>query len=118
MSEQDDRVNPTAAAVVTQQSTLAWEIKLLTYLSSRPFPLGSACRKRLLRSQVKYEYHEHSLPDEVVGDVLNVLEEAMDIPDPYEHLKAGMLETHVFSNFEKLELLFKTESLYGRPPNC
>jgi hypothetical protein len=110
MSEQDDRVNPTAAAEVTQQSTLAWEVKLLTYLSSRPFPLGSACRKRILlegvtSSQIKYEYQLYSLPDEVVGDVLIVLVEAMEIPDPYEHLKTGMLETLIYSKFEKLELL-------------
>jgi hypothetical protein len=70
----------------------------------------SACRKRILlegvtSSQIKHKYQLYSLPDEVVGDVLNVLEEAMEIPDPYKHLKAGMLETLIFSKFEKLELL-------------
>jgi hypothetical protein len=39
----------------------------------------------------------YSLPEEVIDVVLDILEEAADLEDPYQHLKEHMLKTHVLS---------------------
>ncbi len=58
-----------------------------------------------------------SLPDKVIGVILDVLEEATYLDDPYQHLKKRMMETLFLSFFEQLELLFKCEPLGGHKPS-
>ncbi len=51
-----------------------------------------------------------ALPEDVIAAVLDVLEEAGE-EQPYTILKVRLLETHVLSDFEKMESLFKTPLL-------
>lgn len=129
MSDSEDAVDQpvasgsgTAQGFPSGQQAMSREVKLPAYWPSRPaawFQLAESRfrLKNVTDPQLKYDYLLSSLSDEVIGDVLDVLEEAAGVPDPYEHLKERMLETHVLSNFEKLELLFKTEPMGGRKPS-
>jgi len=57
-----------------------------------------------------------ALPEDVIAAVLDVLEEVGE-EQPYTTLKQRLLETHVLSDFEKLELLFKMPGLGARKPS-
>jgi len=57
-----------------------------------------------------------ALPEDVISSVLDILEEVGE-EEPYSILKERLLETHVLSDFEKLELLFKVPSLGARKPS-
>ncbi len=115
MAEQEQKNMP----AVGQHA--AREVKLPSFWPSRPaawFRLAeSRFRLRQVDDQlVMFDHLLSALPEDVIASVLDVLEEAGE-DEPYDILKERLLETHVLSDFEKLELLFKVPALGARKPS-
>ncbi len=65
---------------------------------------------------VMFDHLLSALPEDVIAAVLDVLEDTGE-EQPYSILKTRLLETHVLSDFEKMELLFKVPVLGARKPS-
>ena len=97
------------------------EVMLPMFWPSRPaawFRLAeSRFRLRNIDEElIRFNYMLSALPEDVIAAVLNVLEEAGK-EQPYTILKTRLLETHVLSDFEKMENLFKISALGARKPS-
>lgn len=57
-----------------------------------------------------------ALPEDVIAAIMDVLEDAGE-DTPYTTIKNRLMETHVLSDSEKMELLFKLPSLGARKPS-
>ncbi len=84
------------------------EVKLPQFWPSRPaawFQLAeSGFRLRDIADElVMFDHLLSALPEDVIAAVLDVLEETGE-EQPYTILKTRLLETHVLSDFEKVEL--------------
>jgi hypothetical protein len=96
------------------------DVKLPTFWKARPewFVYGEI-KFRLKNVDDEQEQSDHllaALSEEVLAQAMDVMEY---LPEdmPYSTLKEQLLETHTLSNFEKLELLFKTGQLGARKPS-
>jgi hypothetical protein len=67
--------------------------------------------------QRRFDHLLSSLGDETISEILDAIDDAGGSETPYTILKGRLLETHVLSDFEKLEVLFKLEPLGGRKPS-
>ncbi len=115
MAEQEPEPVPAAG------QHAARDVKLPEFWPTRPaawFRLAeSRFRLRHVDDQlVMFDHLLSALPEDVIAAVLDVLEEVGE-DEPYTILKDRLLETHVLSDFEKMELLFKVPNLGARKPS-
>lgn len=108
-------------AVAQAQAQQSREVKLPTFWPSRPaawFRIAeSKFRLRNITDEtVKFDHLLSALPEDVISSVLDVVEQIGD-NQPYTQLKDRLLETHVLSDFEKLEILYKLPALGARKPS-
>jgi hypothetical protein len=106
-----------AAAVAANR-----DVKLPQFWTSRPAAWFTLAESRFRLRQVEdeqllFDHLLSALGDDTISDVLDAIEEAAAGDTPYTSLKARLLETHVLSDFEKLEMLFACEPLGGRKPS-
>jgi len=66
--------------------------------------------------QTKYDCLLQALPESALGDIMDVLYIEEDAT-PYSMLKHRLVQHHTLSDWEKLENLFKMESLGARKPS-
>ena len=99
----------------------AREVKLPTFWQGRPaawFQLVES-RFRLRGITQELEMFDNvlsALPEDVIAAIMDVLEDAGE-ETPYTTIKDRLMETHVLSDSEKMELLFKLPSLGARKPS-
>ena len=108
-------------AVAQAQAQQSREVKLPTFWPSRPaawFRIAeSKFRLRNITSEtVRFDHLLSALPEDVISSVLDVVEQIGE-DEPYTQLKDRLLETHVLSDFEKLEILYKLPTLGARKPS-
>jgi len=125
MADQEEPVvnnNPAVAANGNAAAAqAAREVKLPSFWPSRPaawFRLAeSRFRLRNITEElVMFDHLLSALPEDVISSVLDILEEVGE-EEPYSILKERLLETHVLSDFEKMEMLFKVPALGARKPS-
>jgi hypothetical protein len=97
------------------------DVKLPPFWVTRPaawFRVAeSKFRLRNIEDQnVKFDHLLAALPETVVGQILDVIETAPE-DTAYDHVKQRLLETHVLSDYEKIDLLVKMEPMGGRKPS-
>jgi hypothetical protein len=118
MDDMDLKGPPAAAAAVPR----AVDVRLPQFWLSKPaawFTLAESrfCIRHIKDEQQQFDHLLSSLGDNVLADILDAIDEAGQSAQPYTELKARLLETHVLSDFERLEILFKMEPLGGRKPS-
>ncbi len=64
----------------------------------------------------KFDHVLSALPEDLVGQILGLVEAAL-AATPYTFLRTRLLETHSLSDFEKWDMLKKTEQMGGRKPS-
>jgi hypothetical protein len=64
----------------------------------------------------KFDHVLSALPEDMVGQILDLVE-AAPAATPYTFLRARLLETHSLSDYEKWDMLQKTEQMGGRKPS-
>jgi hypothetical protein len=72
----------------------------------------SSCR----RSGSPARHVLSALPEDMVGQIMDLVEVA-PAATPYSFLRARLLETHSLSNYEKWDMLQKTEQMGGSKPS-
>jgi hypothetical protein len=98
------------------------EVKLPQFWAARPaawFTLAESRfrLKSITEEQQLFDHLLSALGDDIIAGILDAIEEATRTDAPYTQLKARLLETHVLSDFEKLERLFRCEPMGGRKPS-
>ena len=97
------------------------EIKLPVFWKHRPAAwftfIESRFRLRNIMDEASRLDHVLSaLPEDMVGQILDLVE-AAPAATPYTFLKERILETHQLSDYEKFDLLVKTEPMGARKPS-
>jgi hypothetical protein len=96
-------------------------VKLPPFWASRPaawFRVAES-KFRLLNvnnQQTMFDHLLAALPENLVGQLLDVIENAPE-DNPYTHLKGRLIETHVLSDYEKIDTLVKMQPMGGRKPS-
>jgi hypothetical protein len=90
------------------------DIKLPAFWPFRPkawFTYIESCfrLRHISDKQVQFDHVLSALPEDVVGQILDLVEAA-----PYTFLKARILETHQLSDYEKFDMLIKIEPMGSR----
>ena len=97
------------------------DIKLPQFWAARPNAwftyIESRFRLRnIVEEQAKFDHVLSALPEDVVGQVLDLVEMA-PADNPYTFLKGRILETHQLSDYEKWDQLMKVPPMGGRKPS-
>lgn len=105
-----------------QQPQPPRDIKLPLFWASRPAAwfLLAESRFRLRHindEQQRFDHLLSALPETNVGESIDIIEDAAAGENPYSFLKERLLETHVLSTTEMLELLYAAEPMGSRKPS-
>jgi hypothetical protein len=97
------------------------DIKLPLFWQSRPatgfvFLESRFWLRNIVDETAKFDHVLSALPEDMVGQILDLAEAALAVT-PYTFLRARLLETHSLSDYEKWDMLQKTEQMGGRKPS-
>jgi hypothetical protein len=72
--------------------------------------------KAIIPQRRRFDLLLAAMPEKIFDQVMDVVD---NIPEdfPYNTLKSHLLESHMLSDHEKLEILYKSEPLGGRKPS-
>jgi hypothetical protein len=77
----------------------------------------SKVREKAIISQLQwFDLLLAAMPEKILVQVMDMVD---NVPEdfPYDTLKSRLLETHTLSDQEKLDVLYKSQPLYGRKPS-
>jgi hypothetical protein len=97
------------------------DIKLPPFWQSRPaawfvFVESRFRLRNIVDETAKFDHVLSALPEDMVGQIMDLVE-AAPAATPYTFLRTRLLETHSLSDFEKWDMLQKTEQMGGRKPS-
>ena len=97
------------------------DIKLPPFWQSRPaawfvFVESRFRLRNIVDETAKFDHVLSALPEDMVGQILDLVEVA-PAATPYTFLRTRLLETHSLSDYEKWDMLQKTEQMGGRKPS-
>jgi hypothetical protein len=97
------------------------DIKLPPFWQSRPaawfvFVESRFRLRNIVDETAKFDHVLSALPEDMVSQILDLVE-AAPAATPYTFLQACLLETHSLSDYEKWDMLQKTEQMGGRKPS-
>jgi hypothetical protein len=97
------------------------DIKLPPFWQSRPagwfvFVESRFRLRNIVDETAKFDHVLSALPEDMVGQILDLVE-AAPAATPYTFLRTRLLETHSLSDYEKWDMLQKTEQMGGRKPS-
>jgi hypothetical protein len=97
------------------------DIKLPPFWQSRPaawfvFVESRFRLRNIVDETAKFDHVLSALPKDMVSQILDLVEAAPEAT-PYTFLRARFLEMHSLSDYEKWDMLQKTEQMGGRKPS-
>ena len=97
------------------------DIKLPPFWQARPaawfvFVESRFRLRNIVDETAKFDHVLSALPEDMVGQILDLVE-AAPAATPYTFLRTRLLETHSLSDYEKWDMLQKTEQMGGRKPS-
>jgi hypothetical protein len=97
------------------------DIKLPPFWQARPaawfvFVESRFRLRNIVDETAKFDHVLSALPEDMVGQILDLVE-AAPAATPYTFLRTRLLETHSLSDYEKWDMLPKTELMGGRKPS-